>query len=67
MGNRINELEYVGSDLKVLLIEVFFLPWLQDQPNAYNLFQYGPELGDVNYRKSVAKLLTEEYQAPVDV
>ena len=50
-----------------LLIEVFFLPWLQDQPDAYNLFQYGPELGDVNYCKSVAKLLTEEYQAPVDV
>ncbi len=39
---------------------------MQDDPDAYNLFQYGPEMGDMKYRNAVAKMLTEEYKAPVD-
>lgn len=38
-----------------------------DEPDAYTLFQYGPEIGDRKFREAVAKLLTDGYQAPVDV
>lgn len=40
---------------------------MQDQDDSYLLFQYGPEIGDNKYREAVSKVLTEEYQSPVDV
>ena len=40
---------------------------VQEQPDSYTLFQYGPEIGDRRYREAVAKLLTEGYQSPVNV
>ncbi len=39
----------------------------QDQPDAYKLFQYGPEIGDRDYREALVKLLSEGYEAPVAV
>ncbi|KAJ3324982.1 hypothetical protein HDV06_005571 [Boothiomyces sp. JEL0866] len=35
-------------------------------PMAWCSLQYGPSLGDVRFRKELAKLLATEYQSPVD-
>lgn len=36
-----------------------------DEPNAHQLFQYGPESGDRQFLETLASFLTEEYQSPV--
>ena len=41
--------------------------WIQDEGNASQLFQYGPEPGDVDFRKALADFLTQEYMDPVEV
>lgn len=40
---------------------------VQGENDASKLFQYGPEAGDIHFRKELAQFLTQEYMDPVRV
>ena len=40
---------------------------MQEEPDAFQLFQYGPEARDITFRKELAYFLTKEYMDPVRV